>query len=127
MFLSTIILTYLTLHIKTKKQKQVEIPLSSFGFKALQHLGDLKVTLIQFYLRMVRDVPWQQTFLTGCAPAAWPRCRSVKSALSTGLPVEKLYVSGAPCCRQLCELCVDLTARRKRKEVKGELRQTATS
>lgn len=40
---------------------------------------------------------WQQTFLTGCAPAALVAAQPsfalmVKSLLCTGMPVERLYV-----------------------------------
>lgn len=73
--------------------------------------------------------------ITGCLLAAHfadrlcpcrPRCRSVKSALGTGLPVEQLHVCDAPCYRQWCGLFVHLTIRRRR-GVKGAHGETTAS
>lgn len=58
------------------------------------------------YLRLGSRVPWQVVPPLPYLPLGPPLLCMVKALLSTGMPVERLYVGGVGCCWWLCVLCV---------------------
>lgn len=51
---------------------------------------------------------WQQSSMTGCAPAAlvaaWPSIALYGEGTAHGMPAERLYVGGVGGCQWLCVL-----------------------